>query len=112
MEEFFINTFGSFALWILPIFSGIVMSFLVEAVDYLTPKKLRSRWLLLLFSILVGVGLIFGFPIIVASLFDKIAVAFLNVIVALVFYKLFGKVIVQRLMNFALGRITNKFDIK
>lgn len=110
MEKILIEWFGSLALFVVPILSGVVTSFIVEAINYVTPKALNSKMILTIVSVVAGVLLIFGFPQIATNLFDKILIAVMNVVVAIIFYMLGGKVIVTFLVEKALGTVKNKAD--
>jgi len=108
MEKIFINWFGSLALFIIPVLAGLVTSFIIEAIDYITPTKLSAKWITLAVAILTGVGLIFGFPNVAVELFDKILIVVINIVFAIIFYSIGGKVVVKFLAEKTVGLIKKK----
>jgi len=111
MEKFFIEHFGlGWSLFAIPVFSGVVMSFVVIAIDTLTTDAFKGRWMLLGASFVVGAGLVVGFPTVCATLFDKIIVTFLNVLFALTFYHLKGKELVEFIIIKVFGKVQKKVE--
>ena len=111
MEQFFIDKFGlGWSLFVIPVFSGILMSFLIVALDTVTPEKVKGKWMLLIASVLVGAGLIFGFPKVITTPFDMVLVAFMNVIFALTFYHLKGKQMVEWLIEKTFQKVQKQVD--
>lgn len=98
MEKFLIDMFGSWAIIALPVICGILMSFIIEAIFQLTPETVKYWYVSLIVAIVIGVGAVFLFPLILPVLADKIIIAVANVAVAIVFSKMIGKTIVERLI--------------
>jgi hypothetical protein len=105
MEKFLIDLFGNWAIIAVPVLSGILMSFIIEAIFQLTPDVIKQWYVTLVTALVVGVGLSFLFPIILPTQADRIFIAVANVAVSIVFSKLVGKVIVEKLIAKSVGKI-------
>ena len=93
MEELLIKWFGDLTILVIPLFAGIVSSFIVEAINQSTPEFVTGKSITAILCLLIGVGLVFGFPNVVTTLFDKILVVLMNWAFAVLFYHLGGKLI-------------------
>jgi len=108
MEKLLIDWFGSFTIIIIPIFAGIICSFIIEAINQSTPDKIRGKYLTAIICLAVGIFLVFGFPNVVTNWFDKILIIALNWAFAVSFYLIAGKVVVQKVIGKALKVVTDK----
>ena len=112
MEKFLIDIFGSWSIIALPAICGILMSFIVEAIFQLTPETIKYWYVTLIVALVVGVGSVFLFPVILPAMADKIIIAVANVAVSIVFSKMIGKTLVEKLVAKMGTKIDNVTDGK
>ena len=110
MEDLLIKVFGDYAILFVPIVSGIASSFVIEAINQTTPPKLSGRGLFAIVSLLIGGLLIFVFPSLTNGWAEKLFMIILNATVALVFYHVGGKLLVEKLIGGAIKLISKKVD--
>jgi len=110
MEQLLVKVFGDYAILFVPIVSGIACSFVIEAVNQTTPPALSGKGLFGIVSLLVGVLLIFVFPGLTNGWAEKVFMVLMNATVALVFYHVGGKILVEKLIGGAIKLISKKVD--
>lgn len=110
MEQLLVGWFGSLTIIVIPIFAGIVCSFIIEAINQSTPDKIKGKYLTAIICLVVGIFLVFGFPSVVTNWFDKILIVALNWAFAVSFYLIAGKLVVQKVIGKAMKVISNKTD--
>lgn len=109
MEEFIINIVGeTWAIIAIPVFVGIIASFVIKAIDLATPDKMVAPLITLAICVILGIASAFFFPLIVAGWRDIIMVSLMNVAFAFVFYHLGGK----HLVEFIIGKSVEKIKSK
>lgn len=112
LEQLVFDLLGSYGVFIIPIITGIAISFFVEFIDILTPSKLKSIPILLsvgaVFTVLVmGVFPVY-FPNLIA--FDTVFWYVANLSVAITFYKTLGKWTVKLFFEKLKVKITEQSD--
>lgn len=110
MEQLLLGWFGKLTIIVIPVFAGVVCSFIIEAINQSTPDKIKGKHLTALVCLVVGIFLVFGFPNVVTTWFDKVLIVALNWAFAVSFYLLAGKLVVQKVIGKALQVVTNKTD--
>ena len=105
MEEFIINLAGDWSIVAVPIFVGVLASFVIKAIDLLTPEKVISRLLVFLVCVILGIASNFVFPEIVVGWKDFVMVSLMNIAVAFIFYNFGGNTIVDFLMGKVFGKV-------
>lgn len=108
MEEFIMGIFGSWSIVAIPLVAGIVCSFIIEAIKITSPKWLRARYIVPLVCLVVSVFLIFAFPSVVRGWIDSILIVVMNLVFAIVFYKIAGTIIVQKIISKAVNIVSKK----
>lgn len=108
MEELIVSIFGKFTILFVPVVCGILSSFVIEAVNEVTPESVGDKLVNLVVSLLLGVLMIFVFPSIINGVPEIILFIILNFSFAIVFFKLGGKVAVESFVNGALKIIKKK----
>ncbi len=110
MEQLLLSWFGSFTIIVIPVFAGIVCSFIIEAINQSTPDRIKGKYLTAIICLIVGIFLVFGFPNVVTTLFDKVLIVALNWAFAVSFYKVAGKTVVQKVIGKAIKTVSSKTD--
>lgn len=110
MEDLLIKVFGDYAILFIPIVSGIACSFVIEALNQTTPPKISGKGLFAIVSLAIGVLLLFVFPSLTSGWAEKVFLVIMNSTVALVFYHIGGKILVERLIGGAIKLIGKKVD--
>ncbi|MDY0082858.1 MAG: hypothetical protein RBR74_06735 [Ignavibacteriaceae bacterium] len=110
MEQFIVSLFGDFSIIAIPFVAGITCSFIIEAINQITPEWLRARFIVPLVCFIVGVFLIFAFPHIVQGWIDSILIVTINLVFAIVFYKFAGTLVVQKIIGKAVNVVSKKTD--
>ena len=110
MEELLISWFGDLTIIVIPVFAGIICSFIIEAINQSTPDKIRGKYLTAIVCLAVGIFLVFGFPSVVTGWFDKVLIVAMNWAFAVSFYFIAGKIVVQKIIGKAIKVIGNKTD--
>ena len=110
MEQLLMGWFGSLTIIIIPVFAGIICSFIIEAINQTTPDRIKGKYLTAFICFIVGVFLVFGFPLVVTTWFDKVLIVALNWAFAVSFYLVAGKLVVQKVIGKAMKVISNKTD--
>ena len=110
MQDLLIGWFGDFTLIVIPVFAGIICSFIIEAVNQATPEIIKGKYLTAVICLIVGIFLVFGFPKVVTNWFDMVLIIVMNWAFAVSFYKLAGKVVVQKVIGKAINVISKKTD--
>lgn len=110
MEDLLVKWFGDFAILIIPLFAGIVSSFIVEAINQYTPESVQGKYLTPIVCFVFGLFLIFGFPSVITGWFDKILIVIMNWAFAVLFYHLGGKKIVELIISNIIKFVGKKTD--
>lgn len=110
MEDLLIKWFGDLTIVVIPIFAGIISSFIVEAINQSTPNFVTGKFITAVLCLLIGLGLVFGFPNVIAGWFDKILVIVMNWAFAVLFYHLGGKLIVEKIIGKVIKVVGKKTD--
>lgn len=82
---------------LIPIIGGIVLSYTVEVVDDITPKCIRGRYILFVFSLILIFIETKAFEQYYSNIYGFIFGYFSNIIVALFFYKKYGREFVDNI---------------
>lgn len=110
MEQALNDIAGKYTFFAIPIIVGLLSSFIVAAIDYITPEKIKGKWLLTLLSVLIGFGLAFAFPTIAVWWLDILILAVLNASSALLFFHLGGRKMIDKLIKTFINKIQNKAE--
>lgn len=110
MEDLLVKIFGDYAILFIPIVSGMASSFVIEAVNQSTPASVSGKGLFAIVSLLVGFLLLFVFPSLTNGWAEKVFMVLMNSTVALVFYHVGGKLLVEKLIGGAIKLIAKKVD--
>ncbi|MFZ3035515.1 MAG: hypothetical protein WA138_16075 [Parvibaculum sp.] len=110
MENLLLKWFGDLTILIIPLVAGVVSSFIIEAINQSTPDKIKGKYLTAIICLVVGVFLIFGFPNVVTTWFDRILIVVLNWAFAISFYAIAGKLVVQKIIGKAINVVGKKTD--
>lgn len=125
METFLREIFGVWGILIIPLFSGVFTSFIIEAINLYRPERkngnkirnliyviTRPRYLNLIVSVLISIACWIMFKSFYSSLFEKFFFLFINISTALIFYNIGGKRVIQKVINSTINRIGNKIENK
>lgn len=110
MEDLLVKWFGDLTILAIPLFAGIISSFIIEAVNQSTPAAVTGKSITAVLCLLIGIGLTFGFPNVITGWFDKCLVVAMNWAFAVLFYHLGGKLIVEKIIGKAVKVISKKTD--
>jgi len=110
MEQLLTGWFGDLTILIIPLFAGIVCSFIVEAINQATSDKVKGSMITTVICLIVGVFLTLGFPSVVNGWFDTVLIVVMNWAFAVLFYKVGGKVIVEKIIGKAISVVGKKTD--
>jgi uncharacterized membrane protein len=105
LEKIVLDNLGEWGFLLIPFIAGVIVSFLSEVFNKITPEKYHWSLFLLIISTLICVLLIFVFP----SYYEKLdaftlLMLLLNIAVSFLFYPIVGKKLV--------GKIFEKFEEK
>lgn len=94
--DLFVNTLGAWTtLVFLPLFTGVICSFIIEGINSVTPKKIKGIALTLIVVLFVGILNLFLFPNFYPDIPFKILMFVLNITFTFGFYHTFGKKVVE-----------------
>lgn len=110
MEELLKGWFGDLTILIIPLFAGVICSFIVEAINQATSDKVKGKTITAVTCLIVGVFLVFGFPSVVNGWFDTALIVIMNWAFAVLFYHLGGKLIVEKIIGKAIKVVGKKTD--
>jgi uncharacterized membrane-anchored protein YitT (DUF2179 family) len=113
MEQIIRNSFGDYGYFIIPIIAGILISFVAEALNKITPKVVSNHVLLFCVNIVVTIQVLFVFPSYFQDDIAELIFAFvLNLSFSYVFYYTLGQKVVRLIMKNIEHRIDDKIDDK
>lgn len=113
MEQIIRNSFGDYGYFIIPIIAGILISFVAEALNKITPKVVSNHVLLFCVNIVVIIQVLFVFPSYFQDDIAELIFAFvLNLSFSYVFYYTLGQKVVRLIMKNIEHRIDDKIDDK
>jgi high-affinity K+ transport system ATPase subunit B len=100
MEQIIRDTFGQTGYFVIPIISGILISFLAEALNKITPQIINNHLLLFIINIATTTLVIFTFPSYFENDIAELIFAFvINLSFAYVFYYTLGKKVIEAIMK-------------
>lgn len=113
MEQIIRNSFGDYGYFIIPIIAGILISFVAEALNKITPKVVSNHVLLFCVNIVVTIQVLFVFPSYFQDDIAELIFAFvLNLSFSYVFYYTLGQKVVRLIMKNIEHRIDERIDDK
>lgn len=110
MEELLKGWFGDLTILIIPLFAGVICSFIVEAINQATSDRVKGSTITAVICLVVGVFLTLGFPSVVSGWFDTALIVVMNWAFAVLFYHLGGKKIVEMIVGKAIKVVGKKTD--
>lgn len=111
MEEIIYSVFGSYGYFVVPIFSALLTSFGIEAVNQYTSKDFTPKIINLLLTIFFSILLIIVFShTYYTTIPDYVLIFTVNISFATVFYYLVGKRVVIKIIMSIEKRIAKEMD--
>lgn len=110
MEHLLTGWFGDFTILIIPLFAGVICSFIVEAINQTTSDRIKGSTITAITCLVVGVFLVFGFPSVVNGWFDTVLIVVMNWAFAVLFYRIGGKVIVEKIIGKAVTVVSKRSE--
>lgn len=110
MENLLVGWFGDLTILVIPLFAGIVSSFIIEAINQSTTDKVKGKSITAILCFIIGIALVFGFPSVVIGWFDMALVIVMNWAFAVLFYHLGGRLIVEKIIGKAIKVVGKKTD--
>jgi len=110
MEQLLIGWFGELTILIIPLFAGIVCSFIIEAINQSTSDKVKGSLITAVICLIVGIFLTLGFPSVVVGWFDTVLIVVMNWAFAILFYRIGGKIIVEKIIGKAISVVGKKTE--
>lgn len=99
MEKMLLEKLGLWTYLVVPFLTGIITSFVVEAIDLKTPDSVTPGILVLVSSIVVAVLLVIALPSFYDSLAIVLVACVLNIAFSVSFYRAAGQWTVKKVFS-------------
>lgn len=97
MQTIFLDLFGGWGFFIIPVFVGIFTSFFIEAIKTYIP--IRNRYITLILTLLISVLVGQVFNSYYETIPEYVLLFIMNLSFATLFYKLVGEKIVKKIIE-------------